>query len=340
MGPIIRDIHQALSLSDSISMIKERILSDELSLSDTKSAEVFRDTFVYSDEDYILISDSVSTFTNKAEDPEEPEILEKAISDNLSITDSIDDFTDHIKEEPHSKTVREHLENSFRFEDSIYTYTYRKTGCDLRGVRKQFVTKTGRYDLVKDTNRWIDNGADWFIREGQKLLEGMVEFGSLVTIKEFDVERGQLEVGDTRLNSIFEVFWNGTKLEEKNYKDFFDLDSTLGTPSCYTVAVKRDSGLSSRTQKVVIIKSPPSESGVLAIRGRFGQSLLIKEEDENVWTEKYCGLLVKATMYQLESFYRNTQGQNDLMRSIRLELHGIEADYIEEKTEDISFERD
>ena len=42
---------------------------------------------------------------------------------------------------------------------------------NLKEIREQFVKRSGRYDLVSSTTNWTDNGADFFIRNGQKLLD-------------------------------------------------------------------------------------------------------------------------------------------------------------------------
>lgn len=42
---------------------------------------------------------------------------------------------------------------------------------NLGEIRKQFVQLSGRSDLVKDTTSWEDNGADFFINAGQRLLD-------------------------------------------------------------------------------------------------------------------------------------------------------------------------
>lgn len=41
----------------------------------------------------------------------------------------------------------------------------------LLDIRKKFIEFTGRYDLVVDDDEWADNGADFFIRSGQKWLD-------------------------------------------------------------------------------------------------------------------------------------------------------------------------
>ena len=42
---------------------------------------------------------------------------------------------------------------------------------NLLQIREKFVKLSGRYDLVTDPDTWEDDGANWFIQEGQKYLD-------------------------------------------------------------------------------------------------------------------------------------------------------------------------
>jgi len=45
---------------------------------------------------------------------------------------------------------------------------------NLLGIRTQFVERTGRFDLVVDTTDYVDNGANFFIQAGQRLLDSIL----------------------------------------------------------------------------------------------------------------------------------------------------------------------
>ncbi len=47
---------------------------------------------------------------------------------------------------------------------------------NLLGIRTQFVEKTGRYDLVVDPTDYVDNGANFFIQAGQRLLDSSLPY--------------------------------------------------------------------------------------------------------------------------------------------------------------------
>ena len=46
----------------------------------------------------------------------------------------------------------------------------------LLDVRKQFIATSGRLNLVVDTVDYIDDGANYYIQNGQKWLERQIEF--------------------------------------------------------------------------------------------------------------------------------------------------------------------
>ena len=45
---------------------------------------------------------------------------------------------------------------------------------NLLAIRTQFVEKSGRYDLVVDTTSYVDDGANFFIQAGQRLLDSIL----------------------------------------------------------------------------------------------------------------------------------------------------------------------
>jgi hypothetical protein len=45
---------------------------------------------------------------------------------------------------------------------------------NLAQIRTKFIQENGRYDLVVDTTNYADNGADFFIQSGQRLLDSIL----------------------------------------------------------------------------------------------------------------------------------------------------------------------
>lgn len=83
-----------------------------------------------------------------------------------------------------------------------------------------------------------------------------------------------------------------------------------------------------------ILLMPPvdvSNKYSLEIRGLFYTDTLVNATDATFWTEVHPGLLTKAAAYELEVDYRNTEGMNDWMAAIRLEIDGIDKDIVEEE---------
>lgn len=209
---------------------------------------------------------------------------------------------------------------------------------NLLEIRQQFVKLTGRYDLINTDNS--DNGADWFINQGQDYIERNVELGSLKLAEEYEFTAESISKYLSNLKSVYEVYFDSQKLEKLSYGDFFSLgDVSPGTPTSFTVVKKKSPDSPTVNQKGVLLSPPPDTDGTLLIIGKFGQDKMLENTDSNMWSENHSGLLLKSAMLQLESFYRNTQGYRDLRISVDEELAGLEADYVDEIYNNPKFEK-
>ena len=226
---------------------------------------------------------------------------------------------------------------------------------NLVEIRTWFVQQSGRYDLVIDATDYVDNGANriinmanrWLDRETEYMRELARAFRSLIADDWF--------VKCQDLRTLKEVWYTSTTAKTQLVvKTFQELQLkagnsfsqvTSGTPLYYCPAyIKSNSLDDSETDGIgsamdimpdandwngVIIYPPTSEAITLEIVGKFYTNKLTLDANENYWSVNEPGLLVMATLRQLEIFHRNTQGANDWENAIRKELLGLEKDSIE-----------
>ena len=212
----------------------------------------------------------------------------------------------------------------------------------LIDIRTKFIDLGGRNDLVVDTDDYVDNGADFFITSGQRLLEGLID-----TPQTNAKYEKALTIGDTTLTfqncrAIEEVWLSDTDdgvsiLKEVSHNDILEAFPELssedeGTPAYYAVDVVRVIGTEGTESVKGIIFMPPTDTAyTMVIKGEFGLKLLSGDNDINYWTEKYPEILVMAALYMLEVFYRNTEGMRDWLASIMLSIDGIDKSVVAEE---------
>jgi len=280
---------------------------------------------------------------------------------------------------------------------------------DLVSLRTLFTTLSGRYDLVVDATDFANNGADFFIQGGQKLLESLI-----ITPKSEARVLKLIGSGDSRISlsncqSIHEVWarkrtaltsgnltvGNRYEIVAQSIVDFTAdgaADSVVGTvfiataatvilsavdsvvrvdyddddegyqlhpvkrkalelelvehgmlasqgePYYYSADVVRDTSVTeSDVSARGLIFGPPADTYyTLTVFGIFRFDLLENDDDTNYWTDEWSILLLYASLYMLESFYRNTAGMRDWLNAIRLITDGMEMDKVEEESHNIN----
>ncbi|GAI92183.1 unnamed protein product [marine sediment metagenome] len=111
-----------------------------------------------------------------------------------------------------------------------------------------------------------------------------------------------------------------------------------GKPYYYSLDVVRDINVTEADTTVRgILFGPPADTYyTLSVFGIFRFNLLSIDTDTNYWTDEWSLLLLYASLYMLESFYRNTAGMKDWMNAITVITFGIEADKVEEESHNIN----
>lgn len=90
----------------------------------------------------------------------------------------------------------------------------------------------------------------------------------------------------------------------------------------------------------ILIAPPPDEDYYISIYGLFYNPALSAKLDSNgnweytrsFWTDVFPDILLKAALYQLETFYRNTEGAKDWMNALTIDVAGMDKDAAEEES--------
>jgi len=234
----------------------------------------------------------------------------------------------------------------------------------LLEIRKKFIELSGRYDLVSNTSTWLDNGANFFINSGQNFLDRLVETPETKASVFLPLAVGTYSVMfQLRCRAILEVWANNTttrvlleKCTLKEMKEYYDglvSEITAGVPLYYCPANLRALETTVKTSlgtflnythtesdkkynyRGLIIAPVVDESYVIEVIGNFYQNSLSDDTQENYWTLETPELLLKAALYQLEVFYRNSEGAKDWLNALQFEIAELDKDMIEELICDI-----
>lgn len=203
---------------------------------------------------------------------------------------------------------------------------------NLLEVREQFVLLSGRYDLVNDDG--TDNGADFYIKAGQKYLDRLHIYEKATLRLCWPVNADQHRLFISQVRSIKHVW---LYLSDERYalkeKPLDDLkkwypgwgNTDSGSPLYYGI----DKAVTGTGNTRLYVMPPPAKEGEIVIEGLFYARELLTDEDTSYWSEMYPSLLVMAALRELEVFYRNTQGKRDWEAAIQSEMHAFELDLVE-----------
>lgn len=218
---------------------------------------------------------------------------------------------------------------------------------NLRQIRDEFVRRSGRYDLITEDGN--DAGANFFIQSGSRFLDRRANLNSVrkgATV-ELCGKDGKLHVADCWLvHKVEYQYGHGWYPLCKSHHagGFVRLVLSAGVPAFYMEKTERyipdpktmtafatDVPASAFDQQdlachhVMLEVFPhPSKAIPIRVTGCFYSEPLLDDSSSNVWSERYPDTLIKAALYQLEIFYRNTEGAQDWLSSIQLDLTDAE----------------
>lgn len=215
----------------------------------------------------------------------------------------------------------------------------------LLDVRKLLVDLSGRFDLVVDTTDYVDNGANFFIRAGHRFLDSVTTHSKSEGFSDVYLIDGIQEYAITDFLSVRDVqvttdegVVSLTRLAERDINE--GLDEGAGIPRFYSLFTSVKSPLDrnrDRVYKRLSIKFYPSpQEGLIAkVFGRVSKTLL-EDEDFSFWTLEAPETLVRAALYQIESFHRNTQGMQDYRLAIMEDVRRMEHDLVESEVGELN----
>lgn len=229
----------------------------------------------------------------------------------------------------------------------------------LVDVRRNFITYSGRYDLIVNRTTYADNGADFYIHAGQQYLDTLATMFKSESKYYYPLVPSSwyILVPDARVvEEVYVSTSTGAKhelrklsLEEFRSKhtapitnsnsqcsEYFavaNLRTTPQVPGQITIGDFTPAVLGNEHTNLGVLLSPPVGAETSAeVVGKFYQPKLAVDSDVNFWSEMYPQILVMSACRQLEISYRNTVGVKDWETSIKSELLGLELDYADQES--------
>ncbi|MCK5607034.1 hypothetical protein KAR91_34440 [Candidatus Pacearchaeota archaeon] len=234
---------------------------------------------------------------------------------------------------------------------------------NLLQIRTKVVQLSGRYDLVVDDTDYVDSGMDFFVTAGQRYLENK-ELVKPSTAKHY----ATLAVDDNYLvfqhcRAIHEVWVSDsegrTQLEVRGFdtiRGWYNkpvADLTTSKPKYYAPATLRTSPETSAkitiesfggtaveesiteairyTYNGIIFGPPADETYEIEVIGLFWLPEMTVDADTNYWSVVMPHILVYATLFQLEMYYRNDRGVALWKRSLDEQLASVGMDLVSEE---------
>lgn len=235
----------------------------------------------------------------------------------------------------------------------------------LSNIREWFVEDSGRYDL------WVassgaDNGANKYINAGVRLLDRLNTnvLSEAEHIVDIAADQYKLQMKNCRaVKSVYVSDSDGRKKLEK--VRFHELRSELhtepesyadtGEPDKYAISVigrqpelesittsdvTYDYGnllFSAHQEYVGIYWMPPADKTyTISVFGKFYSKELTAEDDENYWSVNHPELVVQAATYTVDVHFNNRARATALLERILFNTTGIEYDFVEQNTQDIT----
>ena len=218
---------------------------------------------------------------------------------------------------------------------------------NLREIRDEFIRRSGRYDLI--TEDGSDAGANFFIQSGARFLDRRSNLDATrkgITVELCDTD-GRVYVKDCWLvhrvscqvvqswipcAKIHTVRGAVCTLTAPGMPTFYAEKTERYIPDPSTSAAFLNNAPASAFDRqdmtchhiMLELWPRPTRPCTVRVEGCFYSEPLLQDEDHNVWSERFPDTLVKAALYQLEIFYRNTEGAQDWLNSIQLDLTDAE----------------
>jgi len=220
---------------------------------------------------------------------------------------------------------------------------------NLLSVRTNFIKQTGRYDLVVDATSYQDNGADYYIQAGQRMLDRMLEFPKDEGEMSISLATGAISTTLTNVFSVREIACVDTQdgtikyLDRKSImelrEDYGDLVSNLANvtaaePNAWALGWLR-TNVSNTTAtesgyKKLFTMPPTDRTYTLRLRGLFGTPSLANDTSVSYWSIEHPEILISAAMYRLEVAYRNFEGSRAILEDVKMMVLELDNQVVEQ----------
>lgn len=220
---------------------------------------------------------------------------------------------------------------------------------NLLELRKKFVSVSGRYDLVVDSEDWADSGANYYLNAGGRYLNRIVDVSQNFAKTGIMLLPGYGSIVYSHCRAIQQIFIS----DGTTYNLTFDANLVQNgsrRPTAYKYSTIHHSpalteenitclpldGLDvlvapNRSLNCIVFDSFADRPYLITLYGLFHNTDLLEDSDINFWSETYPQLLIKAAMYELEVEYRNTEGANNWMEAIKADVIAIDNDNVEQE---------
>lgn len=219
---------------------------------------------------------------------------------------------------------------------------------NLLNLRKKLVEETGRYDLVVDTTTWADNGANYYIQRGLRILEQRLAFPESMYKQVLPVLAGQQVFLYSPARDLRKVTFASFGVSYLLSYGVSEFSNEAGVPTSYesipTQTIPEMNLLnicdldmpadgvdvmleSVQGKRAIKLNCPTQENGTLIMYGSYYNTLPTLDTDENFWMLTYPNLCVWAAAYNIEVSYRNQTGADAWMQNIMSELQWIDKDF-------------
>ena len=233
---------------------------------------------------------------------------------------------------------------------------------NLQDIRQHVVELSGRFDLIDPLydgaylpTQEVPLKVDFFITTGQRFLDNRIENPGSEHVFEYVLAQGDYSVKIPDLAVIKELWTADPSLilseqvrsvlkdaplsvtEQYGAPPF--TSATPGRPLYYTSYPLRSrsaaiANADSLGRHIYIL--PPSDGAyTVYVRGLFFAAPLVNQTDVNWWSMNYSHTLIQAALYSMERFYRNSQGMQDHLAAIDLDLQGIDFNMADEAQADV-----
>ena len=221
------------------------------------------------------------------------------------------------------------------------------TNDSLWYIRQKVAELSGRYDLI--TSEGNDAGLDFFIQAGLKFLDRQLDIERLTARDSFDLSAGEntVRIPRTRIikrvkvTDVYGVSITLSKITNDEYQELVKGGDVTGDRSLYyvphslrTVEEVYDYQTEPIVSAIKIFPTPIRDL-IVEVYGNFYSRPLVENTDRNFWSVHYPELLIQSSLLQIEKFMRNTEGVNDQLNALMLDIRQLDFDHVSQQIVDV-----